>query len=116
MYLALRKKFIDALETLDYLLEVDITDDRLLIASRGHQGCVLNKFSERCSISLVLIRLRRSKVIVGMNLGLNGAMIDCEFQLSRVRIPSCRELAIHGEGDQDRLTVCLSAIVRRCIQ
>ena len=100
MSLVLSKKFSDALRTLDYLLEVEIFDDRLVSASRVHRGCVLNMFKERYSINLVLIHFRGSKVIVGIDwLGPNAAMIDCEHQLLRFRTLSKGELGIHGKGD-----------------
>ena len=38
--LALNKKFCDALGILDYLLEVEIDDDRFVSDSRVHHGCV----------------------------------------------------------------------------
>lgn len=75
----LSKKFSDAPSTLDYPLEAEIVDDRLVSASSVHQGCVLNLFCERYSIDLVSIPLRGLKVIVGMDrLVPNGALIDCE--------------------------------------
>lgn len=37
-------------------LEVEIMDDHSVSVSRVHRGCVLNMFSERYSINLVLIR------------------------------------------------------------
>lgn len=55
--LALIKKFSNALGTMEYPLEMEVVDDSSGIASRFHQGCVLNTFSERYSIDLVLIPL-----------------------------------------------------------
>ena len=51
--LALRKKFSDAPEILDYPLEVEIVDDRSMSVSRVHQGCILNLLNERFLIDLV---------------------------------------------------------------
>lgn len=65
--LALSKKFSNAPWTVDYPLEVEIIDDHSVSTSRVHRGCVLNMFNERYSIDLVLIPLRGSKVIVGMD-------------------------------------------------
>ena len=77
--IAHNKKFCDAPVTLDYPLEVDIMDDHFVSALRVHRGCVLNLFSEIYSIDLVLIPLRVSKVIIGIDwLSPNEAMIDCE--------------------------------------
>ena len=68
---------------------MDIAIDRLFSASRVHRGCVLNIFSDGYLIDLVPIPLQRLKVVVGIDwLGPNGAMIYCENQLVRVRIPS----------------------------
>lgn len=56
-------------------------------------------FNERYSIDFVLIPLRGSKVIVGMDLlGPNRTMIDSEHHLLRVRTTSGAELVIHGNG------------------
>ena len=60
----LRKKFCDAPGTLDFPLEVEITDHRTMSASRVHRGCVLNLFSERYFIDLVSIPLRGSEVFI----------------------------------------------------
>ena len=60
-----------------------------------HRGCSLQLFDEQFSVDLVPIPLRGNKVIVGMDwLSPNGAMIDCEQQLVRVRTPSGGELVI----------------------
>ena len=76
-------------------------DDRLVSALRVHLGCVLNTFSDRYYIDLVLIPLRWLKVIVGMDwLGTSEAMIYCELQLLRVRTTSGGELVIHSEVTQ----------------
>ena len=78
------KKFSDAPGILDYLLEVEIADDRSGSALRVHRGCVLNQFSKKYSIDLVSIPLRVSKVIIEMDwLGTNGAMIDYGCQLGK---------------------------------
>lgn len=83
--LALSKKLNDVAGDLDHLLEVEIVDDHSVSDSRVHRGCVFKILSERYLIDLVLISLRGSKVIVGMDgLGPNGAMIYCEPQLLRV--------------------------------
>lgn len=55
--LTLSKKFNDAPMILDYPLDLEIADDRSVSALRVHPGCVLNMFSERYSIHLVLIPL-----------------------------------------------------------
>lgn len=55
---------------------MEIVDDHSMSTLRVHQGCVLNMFSKRYSIDLVMIPMRGKKFIVGM-LGPNGAMIDC---------------------------------------
>ena len=86
MPLVLSKRFSDTLGTLDYLLEVEILDEILVSTSRVHRWCVLNMFSERYSIDLVPIPMRRLKVIVDMGwLGPNGVMIDYKHQLVRFR-------------------------------
>lgn len=80
MSLALTYNFSNTPWTLDYPFEVEIVDDNLVNASRVHRECVLNIFSERYSIDLVLIPMRGSKVIAGMDwLVRNGSMIDCEY-------------------------------------
>ena len=43
----------------------------------------------------------------------NGAVIDCEQQLVRVRTPSGGELVIQGEGPQHGPTFCSAARARR---
>ena len=50
--LVLSKKFSDAPMTLDYPLEVEIVDDRLVSASRVQRGCVFNMFNKKYSIDL----------------------------------------------------------------
>ena len=55
--LSLRKKLCDAPRTLDFPLEVEIVDDRTVSSQRVHHVCILNLFSERYSIYLVLIPL-----------------------------------------------------------
>ena len=96
--LALNKKFRDAPGTLDSPLEVEITDDHTVTTVRVFRRIVLNVFRERFSIDLIQIHLRGLKVIIGMDwMGPNGAMIDCECQLVRVRTPTRKELVIHGE-------------------
>ena len=44
--LTLSKRFADALGDLDYLLEVEIADDRSVLVSMVHRGCILELFSE----------------------------------------------------------------------
>ena len=86
--LSLSKKFRDALGTLDTPLMVEIADDRTVSAARVCQDCVLNVHGERFRVDLVPIPLQGLKVIIGIDwLGANGAMIDCERQLVRVRSP-----------------------------
>ncbi|XP_052627606.1 uncharacterized protein LOC128134171 [Lactuca sativa] len=86
--LALSKKFRDAPGTLDTPLEVEIADDRTVSAARVYQDCVLNVHGERFRVDLVPIPLRGLKVIIGMDwLGTNGAMINCERKIVRVRTP-----------------------------
>lgn len=79
MSLTLSKKFSDAPGMLDYPLEIEIYDDHSVSSSRFHRGCVLNLLNKRYSIDLVLIPLRGSKVIIGVDwLVPNGALIYCE--------------------------------------
>lgn len=47
MSLGLSKKLDDALGALDYPLEVEIPDDRILSAPRVHWVCVLELFCEK---------------------------------------------------------------------
>lgn len=67
VFLALSKRFGDAPGKLDYLLEVDITDDHPIRVLRVHRGCVMELFHEWYTIDLVHIPLGESKVIVGMD-------------------------------------------------
>lgn len=60
----LKKKLSNALGTLDFHLEVEITDNRSVSASRVHRGCVLNMLSEKYLRDFVSIPLQGSKVIV----------------------------------------------------
>ena len=77
--LAPNKKFCNDLGTLDSPLEIKIVDDCTVNASRIFYGYVINLFSERFSIDLVLIPLIGSKVIIEMDwYDPNGSMIDCE--------------------------------------
>ena len=46
----------------------------------------------------------------------NGAVIDCELQLVRVRTPSGGELVIQGERPQRGPTFCSTARARRYFQ
>lgn len=115
--LALSKKFGDAPGTLDSLLEVEIADDHTFSVVRVYQGCVLNVLGERFRVDLVPISLRRLKVIVGMDwLGANGAMIDCERHLVRIRTQNGGELVIHGERASRGPTLCSAARYRRFLQ
>ena len=86
-------------------------------ASRVHRGCIMNLFSERYSIDLVPIPMRGSKVIIRMDwLGRNGAMIECERQLVRVRTPSGGELVIPDEGNSHGPTFCSPTRAKRYLQ
>lgn len=67
MSLALNERFDDTPGELDFPLEVDIVDDHPVRVSRVHRDCILEVFSERCSIDLVPILLRETKVIVGID-------------------------------------------------
>ena len=68
-------------------------------------------------MDLVPIPLRGNKVIVGMHwLSSNGAVIDCELQLVRVRTPNGGELVIQGEKPQRRPVLCSAARARRYFQ
>ena len=92
-------------------------DHHTMSASRVHRGCVLNLFSERYSIDLVSIPLQGSKVIIEMEwLEPNGAMINCEQQLVRVRNLSVGELVIPGEGASHGPALCSLARGRRYLQ
>ena len=56
-------------------------------------------------------------MIVGMDwLGANGAMIDCERQLVRVKNPSGEELVIQGERASHGPTLYSAARTRRFLQ
>ena len=97
--LALSKRFVGAPGVLDYPLDVEIADDRTVRVARVHRGCTLKLLDEQFYVDLVLIPLQRNKVIVGMDwLSPNGAVIDYEQQLVRVRTPSGGGLVIQGEG------------------
>ena len=61
------KRYDEAFGDLNYLLEVEITDDHLVQVSRVHQGCVVELFSEWYPIDLVSNPLHVSRVIVGMD-------------------------------------------------
>ena len=88
-------------------MEIEIANDYYVSASKVHRGCVLNLFNERYSIDFVLIPLRGSKVIMLIDwLGSNGAMIDCQRQLVRVRTLSEGELAIPAKGASHRPIIC----------
>ena len=77
------------------LLDVEIANDRYHRVSRVHRGCVLQMFSEQYLIDLVPIPLCGNKVIVGIEwLSPNGAVIDCEQPLGRIRTPSREELVV----------------------
>ncbi|XP_023757688.2 uncharacterized protein LOC111906194 [Lactuca sativa] len=87
--LMLSKKFRDATGTSDSPLEIEIVYDRTVSTVRVYRDCVLNVLGERFRVDLVSIPLQGLKAIVGMDwLGVNGAMIDCECHLVRVRTPS----------------------------
>lgn len=55
--LVLNKKFRDAPETLDSLLEVEIANNCTASAARVYQGCVLNMSGERFQVDLIPIPL-----------------------------------------------------------
>ena len=89
MSLALSKKLRDVPGTLDSPLEVKIADERTVSAMRVYQDYVMNVLGERCHVDLLPILLRGMKVNVRMEwLGANGATIECECHLVRVRTPS----------------------------
>ena len=89
-------------------------DDPTVSALRFFWGCVLDMFSERFSIDLVLIPMRGSKFIIRMDwLGPNGVVIDCEQQLVRVRTLSGGELVVTSERSSQGPTLCLAARARR---
>ena len=115
--LALSKRFSRAPGELDCPLEVEIADDRTVRVDKVYRGCSLQIFEEQFSVDLVPIPLRGNKVIVGMDwLSPNGAVIDCELQLVRVRTPSGGEIVVQGERPQRGLTFCSAARARRYVQ
>ena len=115
--LALSKRFSRAPGELDCPLEVEIADDRTVRVDKVYRGCSLRIFEEQFSVDLVPIPLRGNKVIVGMDwLSPNGAVIDCELQLVRVRTPSGGEIVVQGERPQRGLTFCSAARARRYVQ
>ncbi|XP_052624820.1 uncharacterized protein LOC128132335 [Lactuca sativa] len=115
--LVLSKRFSRAPGELDCPLEVEIADDRTVRVARVHRGCSLQLFDEQFSVDLVPIPLRGNKVIVGVDwISPNGAVIDCELQLVRVRTPSGGELVIQGERPQRGPTFCSAARARRYFQ
>ena len=115
--LALSKRFSRAPGKLDCPLEVEIADDRTVRVDKVYRGCSLQIFEEQFSVDLVPIPLRGNKVIVGMDwLSPNGAVIDCELQLVRVRTPSGGEIVVQGERPQRGLTFCSAARARRYVQ
>lgn len=61
------KRLVDAPGELDCPLEAEIVDDHPVRGSRVHRDCVLELFSKRYPIDLVLIPLCENKVIVGMD-------------------------------------------------
>nr|KAJ0213173.1 hypothetical protein LSAT_V11C400203150 [Lactuca sativa] len=88
--LALSKKFPAFSGTLDFPLEVEITDDRSMGAL---------------------------EVIIGMDfLSPNGAVIDCAHQLVRIRTPSGEELVIQGKRPQRGPALYSIARARRYLQ
>ena len=98
---------------LDYPLEVEIADEWSVQALRVHQGCVLRMYDECYVIDLVPTPLHGNKFIVGMDwLSPNGAVIDCEHQLLRVRSPSGGELVVQGERAQRDPVLCSAARAR----
>ena len=115
--IALRKRFDDVPGELDYPLEVEIVDDRLVRVLWVDQGCTLDIFSESYLIDFVPIPLRESKVIMGMDwLSPDGMMIDFGLHLVRVRTPSRGDLVIHSEGAQRGPTLCSATWVGRYLQ
>ena len=96
--LTLSKRFDGALGKLDRPIDVEMADDRCIRVVRVHRGSTLQLFNEQYTVDLVPIPLHGNKVIVGMDwFSSNGAVIDCEKQLVRVRTPSGGELVIQGE-------------------
>ena len=74
---------------------VEVADDRFVWVSEVYRDCVLRMYDERYLMDLVPIPLCGNKVIIGMDwLSPNGAVIDYEQQLVRVRTPSGGELVI----------------------
>ncbi|XP_023767220.1 uncharacterized protein LOC111915809 [Lactuca sativa] len=115
--LALNKKFRDVPGTLESPLEVEIANDRTLSVARVFRKSIQNMFDERFPIDLVLIPLKGMKMIIGINwLGPNGAVIDCERQLVRVRTPSGGELVISGERASHGPTLYSPARAKRLLQ
>ncbi|XP_023770511.1 uncharacterized protein LOC111919129 [Lactuca sativa] len=79
---------------------------------RGHCGSILVN-SIIALVHLVPIPLCGNNVIVGMDLlSSNGAVIDCEKQLVRVRTLSRGELVIQGERLKHGLIMCSAARAR----
>ena len=73
----------------DRPLDVDIADDRMVRVTRVHRDCSRQLFSELYLIDMLHIPMWRNKVIMGTDWFIpNGALIDYEQQLVRVRTPS----------------------------
>ena len=101
----------------DCPLEVKIVDDQFVRVSEVYKVCVLRIYDECYLMDFVPIPLHGNKVIIGMDwLIPNGAVIDCEQQLVRVRTPSGGELVIPGERPQRGPVMCSTARGTRYLQ
>lgn len=117
MSLALSKKFDVVSEVLDFPLEVEIIDNRILSASRVHTDCVLEMFQVHFPIDVVPTSVRIARIIMGMDwLSMLGAMIECKYQLVQVQTPSKGELITHEEGERGGPTIYSNEKARRYLQ
>lgn len=93
---------------------MEITDNRIVSASRVYCDCVLEMFWERFLIELIPSPFREIMVMLSMDwLSQFGTIIDCERHLVRVQTLGRGELIIHSKCTWGGPSICSNSSGKR---
>ena len=104
-------------ESLDYLLIVDVAEGRTVAISHVYWDCILEFSGVKFGIDLIPIAMKELCVIIGMDwMQAVEAKIDCLHKRVRVRTPSGGKLRIQGDTKGRSPALCSAARARRYLQ
>ncbi|XP_071702898.1 uncharacterized protein [Rutidosis leptorrhynchoides] len=104
------------LKNLEFPLEVEIADGKVVIAAGVYKDCDIEFGSESFKIDLVPITLGEFDIVIGMDwLDRNEADISCHEKYVKVKTPSGGVMIIHGEKQRRLVPICTYARARRLV-